>query len=33
MYGFSERELRIARARLLADLETNYVERDQTYSR
>lgn len=32
MHGFSERELRIARARLLSDLETNYLERDQSYS-
>ena len=32
LFGFSERELRIARAKMMADVETNYLERHQAYS-
>ncbi|KAK3250341.1 hypothetical protein CYMTET_40280 [Cymbomonas tetramitiformis] len=32
VHSVSERELRIARARVLSDFETHYLERDQAYS-
>ena len=32
LFGFSARELRIARAKMMADVETSYLERHQAYS-
>jgi len=32
LFGFSARELRIARAKMMSDVETNYLERHQAYS-
>lgn len=31
-HGFSEREVKIAAAKLMADIESAYLERDQVYS-
>jgi hypothetical protein len=31
-FGFSEREVQIARAKLMADIESAYLERDQSYA-
>ena len=31
-YGFSAREVEIAQAKLMADIESAYLERDQSYA-